>query len=333
MCICIEIAIPETEKFRLQCGTFSTKYCFFIFQSEFRKNLGSDRESDKTVWRYGKCLRYSSNRTSISAAVDFWAIFEYVENRENRSGLELATSYRRSGKRYDEVVAPALVGLKETYKTPHSTSLRNSQLRSTTGANATEVRKWPGFEPRYLEFGNEFRKNLKNTPRHFRRQHVCEFWTEMPFRQRRKTGSTTNPKRAGDVGVVEHHPNTEFDLPRSNGSGDTRGQSFEISTPHHEEKVSKCAMTSQTRVEMTQTRVPTARHANRTENVFLANFRKIDSTLRLRGRQIGKLRDRVGRTLQHEQHIGLNQYKFILYMHTRTCMNVSTKHAQFFNQK
>jgi len=185
MCICIEIAIPETEKFCLQYWTFLTKYFFFIFQSEFRKNVESYWESDKMFWRYGKCLQYSSNRTWISAVADFLTIFEYVENGENGSGLELATSYRRSDKRYDEVVATALVGLEETYKTPHSTSLCDSRLCSTLGANMTEVRKWPGFEPRYLEFGNEFRKNLKNTPRHFRHQHVCEFWTKMPFRRRK----------------------------------------------------------------------------------------------------------------------------------------------------
>jgi len=111
-----------------------------------------------------------------------------------------------------------------------------------------------------------------------------------------------NPKRAGHVEVIEEYRNTEFDLPGSNISGDTRGQSFEISTPHLREKVSKRAMTSQTRVEMTQTRVPTAPQANRTENAFLANFRKIDATLRLRGREIGKLRDRVGRTIQSGQN-------------------------------
>jgi len=141
-CICIEIAIPETEKFRLQFVTFSTKYFFIIFQSEFWKNGGRYRESDKTVWRYGKCLRYSSNRTSISAAVDFWAIFEYVKNRENRSGFELATSYRRSGKRYDEVVAQALVGIEWTYKSPY-----RSYFYDNIGANMTKNRKWPGFEP------------------------------------------------------------------------------------------------------------------------------------------------------------------------------------------
>jgi len=37
----------------------------------------------KKVWKYGKCLQYSSNRMRISAAIDFWAIFENVENREN----------------------------------------------------------------------------------------------------------------------------------------------------------------------------------------------------------------------------------------------------------
>jgi len=37
--------------------------------------------------------------------------------------VELATLYRRSSKRYDEVIVPALVGVEETYKTPYCTSL------------------------------------------------------------------------------------------------------------------------------------------------------------------------------------------------------------------
>jgi len=82
-----------------------------------------------------------SNRMRISAAVDFCAIYEYVENRENRSGFKLATLYQRSGKRYDKFVTPALVGLKETYKTPYSTSLCDSRLRSTLGTNMTKCRK------------------------------------------------------------------------------------------------------------------------------------------------------------------------------------------------
>jgi len=52
-------------------------------------------------------------------------------------------------------------------------------------------------------------------------------------------------------------------------------------------------MMSSTNVDHAQTRVPTDSQANRTENVFLANFRKIDAMFQLRGRRIGKLRDRV----------------------------------------
>jgi len=78
---------------------------------------------------------------------DFWKRWK----SRKLIGFELATLYRRSSKRYDEDVKTVLVGLEETYKSPYCASCHDSRLRYNLGTNMTEIRKWPGFKPHFLE--------------------------------------------------------------------------------------------------------------------------------------------------------------------------------------
>jgi len=89
-------------------------------QHEFRGSIDRYRKSDKTVKRYGTWLPYSGDRSSIIAAIDLCAIIEYVENRENRSGIELPTRWWWSGKSYGDHVGRALIELEQTFHLPQA---------------------------------------------------------------------------------------------------------------------------------------------------------------------------------------------------------------------
>jgi len=150
--------------------------------------------------------------------------------------------------RYDEVIAPALVGLEETCHSPYHEFFYDVQLCYNVGANMTENKKWPWFEPINLELGVSDQNSSHRLNKGTLPQASYKFAAKMLLQKWRLNSvkwtlanirSSIFPEsevpwtwvQDGDVGVIEIYRNTEFYLSRSKVHKDKRGQNFKFSKP------------------------------------------------------------------------------------------------------